>query len=109
MEDVAPKGYVIAGARVIRAFDRADGRVSAGAVISPAEFTAMARASRRVMVKNGHIEPFYVPLGTPGVDVQRHVVHRGAGRYDVIQGTLLTSEWVSKEEAEQLAAQTLPS
>jgi hypothetical protein len=104
MQDVAPQGYVIAGARVMRRFERAGEQVMPGTVISAAEFQAIGRPSRRVMVKNGQIEPFFAKRGTPGVDVQRYVVHRGAGRYDVIEGTLLTPDWVTKEDAEALAA-----
>lgn len=104
MQDVAPDGYVVAGARVMRGFEKGGEKVRPGALISAAEFTAMGRSSRRVMVKNGQIEPFYALRGTPGVDVQRYVIHRGAGRYDVIEGTLLTPEWLTKEDAEALAA-----
>lgn len=106
LQDAVPQGFVVAGARVHRAFERSGGRVLPGTILSPDEYQAIGRPSRRVMVKNGQIEPFYARQGTPGVDVQRYVIHRGAGRYDVIEGTLLTPEWLTKEEAERLAGQS---
>jgi hypothetical protein len=104
LQDATPEGYVVAGARVLRGFNRADGRVSPGTLLTADEYQAILGPSRRVMVKNGQIEPFFALRGTPGVDVKRYIIHRGAGRYDVIEGTLLTQEWVTKEEAEALAA-----
>lgn len=100
-------GYAFGGAIVRRAYEAQGQRVRAGTVLSAEAFAAIGYAVRRLFVREGRITPFYQPVGTlPPPPGTRHIIHKGAGRYDVVHGTVLNGEtFLSREEAEALAAQ----
>jgi hypothetical protein len=102
MSDIIP-GYDIAGAVVRKPFGSGTQRVYPGTMLSRAAYAAIGHAVKRIWLREGQIVPFYVPKNTIG---QRHVIHRGGGRYDVVHGTVLNAEPLSREDAETLAQQT---
>lgn len=104
MEDTTIPGYTITGALVRRAYSQGGETIPAGTRLSVDEFEAINASVRRLWVRDGNLLPIYTPdesvprpLGT------RHVIHRGAGRYDVVQGVQINTDPLSREEAEALA------
>jgi hypothetical protein len=98
-------GFALGGAIVRRPFDSGGNRTSAGAVLSAEDFLKIGYAVRRIFVREGRVTPFYQPIDTlPPAEGTRHIIHRGAGRYDVVHGTVLNADFLSREEAEALAA-----
>jgi hypothetical protein len=114
-------GFELAGAVVRRPFNRAGARVPVGAVLSAEDYMAINYPVRRVFANSGQITPFYrrpgdadytpseppaariaVAPAAPGV---RHIIHRGGGRYDVVSGSILNDQPLSRETAEALAKQ----
>jgi hypothetical protein len=105
MIDAIP-GYHLAGAVVRRSYSQGGERVSSGAVLTRDAFLSIGHAVRRLFVREGRVTPFYVPAeAAPPPPGERHVIHRGGGRYDVVHGVLLTELPVTREGAEALAAQ----
>lgn len=100
-------GYGLGGAVVRRAYESRGERIMAGAVLSAEAFLGISHAVRRLFVREGRVTPFYQPLATlPPPPGTRHIIHRGAGRYDVVHGTVLNVEFLTKEGAEALAGET---
>lgn len=96
----------IGGARVRRVFTRGTEQLFAGTILSAAEVCAFAPANRRALREAGFIEIFpRGPVESVGVgsDAERHIVHMGGGKYDVIAGVKLNASPLTKEEAEDLA------
>jgi hypothetical protein len=100
-------GYAFGGAIVRRGYEAQGKRIASGTVLSAEAFLAIGYAVRRLFVREGRVTPFYQPTETlPPPPGTRHIIHRGAGRYDVVHGTVLNGEqFLSREEAEALAAQ----
>lgn len=91
----------IGGARVRRVFSRGSERLAAGRILSADDVISIPVANRRALVSAGYIEIFpRAPLQSVG---ERHIVHLGGGRYDIIQGVKLNAEPLSKDDAEELA------
>jgi D-lyxose ketol-isomerase len=99
MDDSIP-GYTIAGAIVRKPYGQGAQRVLAGTVLSTAAYAAIKYTIKRLWLRDGQITPFYVPRHASN---ERHVIHRGGGRYDVVHGTVLNAEPLSREAAEALA------
>jgi hypothetical protein len=93
----------IGGARVRRVFRRGNESLFAGTVLSAAEVVAFAPANRRALREAGFIEIF--PRGPVESVGERHIVHMGGGKYDVIKGKKLNDVPLTKDEAEDLATQ----
>ena len=97
-------GFELAGAIVRRPFNAGGARVLSGAILSPEAFWSIGYAVRRLFVREERITPFYQRAGAAAGAVERHTIHRGGGRYDVVEGVLLNDEPLSREAAESLAA-----
>lgn len=91
----------IGGARVRRVFRRGDEAMLAGRILTAAEVIAIAPANRRALREAGFIELF--PKGPVESVGERHIVHMGGGKYDVIAGRRLNDAPLTKEQAEDLA------
>lgn len=91
----------IGGARVRRTFTCGDERLLAGHMLSGDEVRNIAVANRRALTSAGFIEIF--PRGPVETVGERHIVHLGSGRYDVIEGKKLNDAPLSKDDAEELA------
>lgn len=78
-----------------------------GEVVSRAELQAMKPASAIALIKQEKLRPFFVaPEGASLLaETTRFAIHRGCGKYDVIEGVKLNTEQLSKAEAESLVAQ----
>jgi hypothetical protein len=107
----APAGFVLAGVMVRQRIETAPGHpLLPGEVISPEAFLAIPFGTRRALLGNDRLTPFYQPADKPApaaasaVDRQRFAIHRGNGRYDVVEGALLNSEPLTREAAEALVA-----
>jgi hypothetical protein len=87
----------IGGARVRRLFQ--GGQYRAGQMLSAEE--VLSFRNRQTLAEQGYIELF--PKATATADMERHVVSRGAGKYDVIAGVKLNDQLLTKDEAEELA------
>jgi hypothetical protein len=94
----------IGGAIVQRPFNMGGRYVKRGENLTAAQVLAMPVNNRRALIDNRQID-IYPPQATsadPGAEL--HVVHRGAGAYDVILGRRLNDAPLTKAEAELLAA-----
>lgn len=120
----------VGGAHVLRPFDMGGRRRRAGETLTAEEVAAIPLTNLRALVDNRNIDPF--PAAAPAADglalaearariaaqaerireleavataaePPRHVVHRGRGHYDVIEGRKLNDEPLSQGEAEALA------
>lgn len=93
----------IGGAIVCRGFTLSDGgRAKPGSSLSEALVRAMK--NRMALESAGYIKIFAKnPIAAEPVgDAKRYVVHCGQGRYDVIEGSRLNSEFLSKDAALEL-------
>jgi hypothetical protein len=90
------------GATVRRRIERA-GRepLLAGDTLTQEELRAMPTNNLRALIDNRTIEP-WPSLSTAPATL--HIVSAGKGQFDVIAGEKLTSEPVSKAEAEAIVA-----
>lgn len=73
------------------------------------EVLALPRANRNAMVNSERIAifPRDVSARTPEPKApERHIVHNGGGRFDVIAGIKLNERPLSKDEAEELATRS---
>jgi len=93
----------IGGARVRRLFRRGEETLRAGTMLSASEVIKFAPANRRALVEAGFIEVY--PRGPVESVGERHIVHMGGGKYDVIKGVKLNDSPLTKDEAEDLATQ----
>lgn len=84
-------------------FPGRDGVVSMvpGTPLTAEQILAMPIGNRRGLVRMGHIDVFPRMAAPP--DAERHIVHNGGGRYDVIAGVKLNAAALTREEAEELA------
>jgi hypothetical protein len=99
-------GFALGGAVVRRAYTANGERIYAGKVLSVEAFMSIGYAVRRLFVREQRITPFYQPTATlPPPPGTNHVIHRGGGRYDVVRGSVLNTDFLSREEAEALAGQ----
>lgn len=80
-----------------------------GEVITRDEVDAMNPANVIALVKQEKLRPFFAaPIKDgEGRTVTRHAIHRGCGKYDVIEGVKLNDEQLSKEEAEAMVGQAV--
>lgn len=97
--DIAEKD--IGGARVARRVSRGAQALLAGQMLSAGEVCAIPIANRRALIRSGAIEVY--PRGPVTSAGEHHIVHRGGGQYDVIDGVKLNDVPLSKDEAEELA------
>jgi hypothetical protein len=96
----------IGGAVVTRAFRRGTEFVRQGTRLTREDVLAMPRANRNSMIDNGMLAVYPV-AGLVAADPRpatRHVVSRGFGNFDVIEGRKLNDAPLTKEDAEDLAA-----
>lgn len=102
--DTSFPGFTLSGALVARGYESGTGPVRAGTVLSAEQFHALNWAVRRLWVRDGNLLPIYTPTDqAPRPLGERHVIHRGAGRYDVVQGQQINVDPLSREQAEALA------
>lgn len=105
-QSIEIEGFALAGAVVRRAYNSGGKAVPSGTVLGPDQFLSIGYAIRRLFVRENRLTPIYVPADKAPLPIgTAHVLHRGGGRYDVIWGTQLNAEVLSKDEAEALAAQ----
>lgn len=90
----------IGGAVVALAFTRNGERLKPGTRLTRAEFLEIQNG--RALVSAGYLKTFPPPDAAPTTG-HPFIVHRGGGAYDVIVGTRLNAEPLSKDEAEALA------
>jgi hypothetical protein len=87
-----------------------DRYLMAGTVLTGDEVRAIRPTNRSSLIDKNFIAVWPVDAsqfaGPPAV---RHVVPRGFGRYDVVEGRKLNDEWLDKEAAFALAGLPLPS
>ncbi len=87
----------IGGGRVRQPFTMAGRRVTRGDTLTADEIMAMPTSNRRALIETGYLHVW--PKRPGEVAAERHLVSRGFGRYDVIEGVVLNKEPLSKEEA----------
>ena len=68
------------------------------------EILAMPRANRAALVSKGMLHLVAAIPGSDNSPKERFVVNRGSGQYDVIEGSAVNAEPLSKKDAETLAA-----
>ncbi len=91
----------IGGGVVQRRFNISDRPVMVGTRLSRDDILAIR--NRRTLVGGGFIAIH--PPAPSSEPNERHLVHNGGGRYDVIEGRKLNDRALTKEEAEDLATQ----
>lgn len=95
----------IGGAIVTSAFRRGTEYVLRGTRLSREDVLAIRKPNRNSMIENGVISIYPLAGESPGrAPVERHVISRGFGKFDVIEGRQLNDAPMSKEDAEELAA-----
>jgi hypothetical protein len=100
----------IGGGVVLRRFQFGADRPGGGTKLTAAQVLSMNPKNRRELVRLGYLSVFpradtlpdYQPAD-PLAGAERHIVHNGGGRYDVIAGVKLNDAALSREEAEELA------
>jgi hypothetical protein len=96
------------GGVVLRTVTTARGRLKPGTEISPDEALSWPIANKRALEEGQAVRWHSLATGASrhASDASgRHVVNRGFGKFDVIEGTVINAEPLSKEEAEALAAE----
>lgn len=91
----------IGGGVVRRLFTNAGKVHRSGDKLTGDQIRAMPTHNMRALVENRFIEIYPQSVS---VDAGRHVIHRGQGRYDVIEGCVLNDQPLSKDDADKLAA-----
>ena len=91
----------IGGGVVARPFDMGGVRLKTGTQLTAEQIMGIRRTNRRVLIENGHLRVW--PAHAPAEGMVRHVIGRGAGKFDVIEGVKLNDAPLSKEEALALA------
>lgn len=95
----------IGGAYVRRRFLMGQAEKLAGDMLTAEEVAAIPRANLNALVNTGKLELYpQAPGGSVGG--KRFPVHIGGGRYHVIEGVQLTTEALSREEADALVSAT---
>lgn len=74
-----------------------------GTILSPEQIVKIPIGNRRSLIRNGKLDIFPPAPARAMPDAERHIVHNGGGRYDVIVGVKLNSAALTREEAEDLA------
>jgi hypothetical protein len=103
-----PRLDEIGGAVVRRTFTFDTRRLKTGDRLTRDEVIGMPGANRAALIEKQYIDVLprasdqEVDVADP--DVERHVVNRGFGKWDVIEGRKLNAEPLDKDEAEALAA-----
>lgn len=92
----------IGGARVRRVFSLGGRHLMASDMMTADEVRAIPTANRRALTEQQYIE-IWPSHESAAADMPRHIVSRGAGKYDVIAGVKLNEHLLSKDEAEALA------
>lgn len=90
----------IGGGVVSRRFNIGSRPVFVGTRLTRGEILAIR--NRRTLIGGGTISIHPPAVAEPG---ERHIVHNGGGRYDVIEGRKLNGAPLTKDEAEDLATQ----
>lgn len=88
----------IGGGVVVRRFSIGDRPVFVGTRLSRGDILAIR--NRRTLIGGGMIA---IHPPTIAERAERHIVHNGGGRYDVIEGRKLNAGPLTKDEAEDLA------
>jgi hypothetical protein len=92
----------IGGGIVRRLFTRDGQALKAGTRLTREEILAMSINNRRALIRNGALD-IYPPLPAAAPSAgQRFALHIGGGRYEVISGSKLTAEPVTKDEAQAI-------
>ena len=95
----------IGGGFVRRLFTNDGQALKAGTHLSRDQLLAMSINNRRALIRSGAID-IYPPApagGAPAASqVERFMLHIGGGRYEVIAGVKLSSEPLTKDEAQAL-------
>lgn len=92
----------IGGGVVLRRFTNGANPVVVGTRLSREEILGIK--NRRTLIGSDAISVYpRAPEAEPTAPGERHIVHNGGGRYDVIEGRKLNSGPLSKDEAEDLA------
>ena len=91
----------IGGGRVHLPFTMGGRRMKTGDRMTAAEILAIPRANRMGLIQNRFIKTW--PAGMDGEDIDRHVVNRGSGKFDVIEGRRLNAQPLTQAQAHSLA------
>lgn len=101
----------IGGGIVRRRFSSGGKEFTNGTVLSAGEIKAMPRNNMNALRDNGYIHIFpkavrsHLEAAPEDIKMERHVVSRGFGKYDVIEGKVMNTQPLTKETAEHLASQ----
>lgn len=93
----------IGGAVVRRPFLYGEQQLKAGDVLTEEQVRHMPRNNRNALRDGNFISIYPKRAGRAG---QAFVIHRGQGKYDVIEGVKINDEPLSKEDADALAGPT---
>ncbi len=88
------------GAYVRRRFTMGERDMAPGDLLTAEQIAAMPRANLNALINTNLIELF--PRGPGAGGGQRYAVHIGGGRYHVIEGVQLTTDALSREDADAL-------
>lgn len=89
----------IGGGIALHPFSFGTRRLEVGDRLTEAEVRSIPKDNFNALKSSGNIHV----LTKRGAQGESFLVHRGSGKYDVIQGVKLNAEPLSKEEAEALA------
>lgn len=85
--------------------------LKAGTKLTADEVRSIPMVNRRALAVSGALDIYPVAPSTSAQgggaapeDLDRYVIHRGRGDYDVIEGRKLNAEALNKEQAEKLAS-----
>ena len=105
----------IGGGRVLRTFKIGDRHVPSGETIDVETLRKMPAVNRNSLIDNGFLAVWPKGAGAPVVTraaqaaapegSSRFVINKGFGNFSVVEGRLLNSAPLKKEEAEALAAE----
>ncbi len=90
----------IGGAFVRRSFTVGGERLAVNTRLSAEQVNAWP--NRRALISRGYLAVF--PPDNAAARGDRHIVHNGGGRFDVIVGHKLNDSPLTREQAEELAA-----
>ena len=94
----------IGGAFVRRGFTRGDLYLKAGSKLTADEVRSIPMTNRRALAVSGALDIYPVAASvTVPADFSRFIIHRGGGQFNVIEGRMLNTEGLTKEEADKLA------
>jgi hypothetical protein len=88
------------GARVLRTFTIGERRVLSGEILSPEEVRGINLVNRRALVDNHQLE--IIPRAATNVPQERFLMSTEKNKYNVIEGRMLNTEPLSREEATKL-------